>query len=96
MNGGHHPLVLVPGLHQEPVSHVGRIVDTQTNGNGEVDTRECLDGETPEMHEASNIDKSEEDTTDIDDSSSQVASKYQNGEENACSSNCNISINFPS
>ena len=81
MHGSHNPLVLVPGLHQEPVRHMSRVVDTQTNGNDEVDTRDDVDGDTPEMHEASNIDKGEEDTKDNDDGSFQVASKYQNGEE---------------
>ena len=95
-NGGHDPLVLGPRLNQEPVSHMSRIVDTQSNGNDEEDTRDCVDRETPEMHEASNIDESKEDTADNDDGSSQVASKYQNGEENTCNSNCNISVNFPS
>jgi len=69
LHGGHDPLILVAWLHQEPVSHMCWIIDTQTYGDDEIVTRNGVDGKTPEMHKTSNIDKSENDTTDYDDGS---------------------------
>jgi len=56
LHGGHDSLVLSPLLNQEPVCDVSRVINAEANGNDEVVTGDSIYGETPEVHEASNID----------------------------------------
>ena len=47
--------------HQEGVGDMDSVVHTETNGQHDVDCREDVDGDAPEVEEAHNVDESEDD-----------------------------------
>ena len=48
-------------FHQEPVSDVSAVVDAEPNGDDEVDARDGVDGQAPEVHEAADVDQGDDD-----------------------------------
>ena len=46
------PLILGSCLDHERVGNVGCVIDTQANGQHQIDARNCVDRQSPEMHRA--------------------------------------------
>ena len=65
--GGGRPLAAGASGHEEGVADVYRVVDTQPHRQHDVDTRDDVDGDPPEVEEADDVGEGEQDCQDHQD-----------------------------
>jgi len=75
------PLVSGAFVTNKIVSNVGSIVDTETHGDDQVDTRHHVYGQAPEVDESSNIDQGEHHTDEDHNAGGNVLDEEDGGDE---------------
>ena len=65
------------------VGDVGAVVNTEPDCDDQVDAADCVDGQTPEVDEATDIDESEEDADEDNDTGGEVLDQDESCEEDA-------------
>ena len=70
-----------PSLLHKVVSNVSAVVHTQPDRNDQVDAADCVDGQTPEVDEAANIDEREEDAEEDEDTGGEALDQNESCDE---------------
>ena len=60
---------------------VGAVVNTEPDCDDQIDAADCVDGQTPEVDEAANIDESEEDADEDNETGGEVLDEDESCDE---------------
>ena len=78
------------------MTHVNTVVNTETNGDDDVDTTDHLDGDVPGVHVAEEVDETEADCEEDQDRAEEISEEEESGEEDTDECNDKITNQLPS
>ena len=83
---------LLPGARdgEEGMTHVDRVVDTQTDGNDDVDGADHVNGDVPGVHEPAQVHQAEGDGEEDQDGAKDICQEDQGGQEDTGKGNAKV------